>query len=231
MAESMHAGMVLFPGLTQLDVTGPFEVLARVPGLSVHLIAASLEPVRSDTGLRILPTATFESAAQLDILCVPGGPGVNEAMLDEELLAFVRRQAAGVRYLTSVCSGALILGAAGLLEGRRATTHWASAKFLPEFGATYEDVRVCRDDNLITGGGVTAGLDFGLVLAGILAGDEVAQKIQLALQYSPEPPFDSGTPGAAAATVRARYDESAAPMLARRAEAVRAAAVSLKSAK
>jgi cyclohexyl-isocyanide hydratase len=223
-------GLILFDRLTQLDLTGPFEVLARVPGVSVHLVAKSLSPVRSDTGLAILPTTTFEDCPPLDVICVPGGPGVNDAMLDQEVLDFVTRQAAQAQYVTSVCSGALILGAAGLLTGRRAATHWASVEFLASFGAMPTDERVCVDGNLITGGGVTAGIDFGLTLAALLGSAETAQRIQLYLEYAPEPPFASGSPQTAPPPVVAAYRTAAAPMLEQRAEAVRTAVDRLNEA-
>src|SRR2546423_5492445 len=182
-------GMVLFQNLTQLDLTGPFEVLCRVPDVAVHLVASTSSPVRSDTGLSLVPTTTFAECPALDVVFVPGGPGVNDAILDADLLAFISRQAASARYVTSVCSGALVLGAAGLLQGRSAATHWASVDFLASFGATVADARVCVDGNVITGGGVTAGIDFGLYLTSVLAGEDVAQRIQLYLEYAPEPPF------------------------------------------
>jgi cyclohexyl-isocyanide hydratase len=233
MAESstVQLGMILFDKLTQLDLSGPYEVLARVPGVAAHLVAGGLAPVRSDTGLAFIPTVTFEDCPALDIVCVPGGPGVNEAVLDSRLLDFIASQAEHARYVTSVCSGALVLGAAGLLAGRRATTHWASLDFLPAFGATPVNERICVDGNVITGGGVTAGIDFGLYLACRLAGDEVAQRIQLYLEYAPEPPFSAGSPGAAPAQVVAAYREAAAGMLAQRAEAVKAAARMLPAAR
>ncbi len=223
-SAATQIGMILFDQLTQLDLTGPFEVLSRVPGVNVHVVAQTTSPVRSDSGLSIVPTTTFEDCPQVDVLCVPGGHGVNDATLDEGLLGFVRRQAGEARYVTSICSGALILGAAGLLQGRHAATHWASVAFLSSFGAIPADERVCIDGNLITGGGVTAGIDFGLYLAGLLAGGEAAQRIQLSLEYAPEPPFAAGSPNTAPSHVLASYRATAAPMLKRRSEAVRVAA-------
>jgi cyclohexyl-isocyanide hydratase len=204
-ASATSVGFVLFPGLTQLDLTGPFEVLARVPGVAAFLVARDRSPVVSDMGLGLVPTTTFAECPHLDVLCVPGGPGVNAAMLDSELLAFVREQATKARFVTSVCSGALILGAAGLLDGRRAATHWASVDFLPSFGATPSKERVCVDGNVITGGGVTAGIDFGLSLAALLAGEEVAQRIQLSLEYEPHPPVTAGSPESAPPAVVDAY--------------------------
>jgi cyclohexyl-isocyanide hydratase len=223
-----NIGIVLFPGLTQLDLTGPFEVLSRIPAVTVDLVASTGLAVRSDTGLALIPTTTFASCPDLDVICVPGGPGVNEAMLNPELVEFVRHQAARARFITSVCSGALILGAAGLLKGRRATTHWASIGFLASFGAIPTDARVCIDGNLVTGGGVTAGIDFGLYLAGLLANKETAERIQLYLEYAPDPPFAAGLPTTAPRAVLDAYREAAAPMLERRAVAVRMAATSAR---
>ena len=167
---SMHIGLILFPRLTQLDLTGPFEAFARIPGANVHLIWKSIDPVVSDIGLQILPTITFDTCPDLDVLCIPGGPGVNALLEDEQVLAFVRRQGEQARYVTSVCTGALVLGAAGLLKGYNAATHWASADFLPHFGAIPAKQRVCIDRNRVTGGGVTAGIDFALHLTAQLPG-------------------------------------------------------------
>jgi cyclohexyl-isocyanide hydratase len=194
---ALAIGFVLFPNLTQLDLTGPFEVLSRLPGASTRLIAKTLDPVPSDSGLVLIPTATFADGGALDLICVPGGSGIPAAIGDEETVDFVSRQAAGAQYVTSVCTGAFLLGAAGLLQGRRATTHWAYTDLLPLVGATFEKKRVVRDGNLFTGGGVTAGIDFGLTIAAEIAGAEVAQRIQLGIEYSPEPPFDAGHPDSA----------------------------------
>lgn len=220
-------GFLAFPNLTQLDLTGPFEALGRVPGSRVHIVAKTLDPVRSDIGFLIQPTTTYADCQSLDLVCVPGGPGVNEVMLDAETLAFLRHATGAVRYVTSVCSGALVLGAAGLLRGYRATTHWASLQFLSSFGAIPVQERVCVDRNRVTGGGVTAGIDFGLFVAAEIAGKPVAERIQLYLEYSPVPPFTAGRPDTAPADVRAAYDEAAAPMMARRAVAVEQAAAAL----
>jgi cyclohexyl-isocyanide hydratase len=190
---SVTVGLVLFPDLTQLDLTGPYEVFVRMPTTKVHLIAASPEPIRSEHGLTIIPDATFDQVGPLDIICVPGGVGVNRMMEDETLLRFLQAQAQCARYITSVCTGALLLGAAGLLRGYRATTHWLSLDLLPLFGARPVDERVVIDRNRITGGGVTAGIDFGLVVAAQLFGPTVAQEIQLMIEYNPDPPFNSGS--------------------------------------
>jgi len=199
-----NIGFVIFPNLTQLDFTGPLQVLSRLPDATTHIVAKSLGPVPSDSVLSIPPTVSFPDCPQLDLICVPGGGGVARAMVDAETIAFVRRQAEGARYITSVCTGAFVLGMAGLLKGRRATTHWAYADLLPRVGATHEKSRVVRDGNVITAGGVTSGIDFALRLVAEIAGDEVAQSIQLGIEYDPEPPFQSGHPDRAPDTVRRR---------------------------
>ncbi|MFI5257931.1 MAG: DJ-1/PfpI family protein [Gemmatimonadales bacterium] len=209
-------GMVLFDGVTQLDLTGPYEVFARMPNTRVHLIAASLAPVRTEWGLTITPDVAFEDAPPLDLLCVPGGWGVDAQLDDVRLLAFLRERGAGARYVTSVCSGALLLGAAGLLRGYRATTHWLSLDLLPLLGAEAIDERVVHDRNRITGGGVTAGIDFALVVAAELFGPAVAQAIQLAIEYRPRPPFASGSPHSAPADVVKAVRQGSAARLARR---------------
>ncbi len=228
-AEEFHIGFLGFPNLTQLDLTGPFETLARLPRINVHIVARTLEPIRSDTGFIIQPTTSYADCPSLDLICVPGGPGVNEVMLDGETLAFVRQQAATARYVTSVCSGALVLGAAGLLRGYRATTHWASLQFLSRFGAIPVRERVSVDRNRITGGGVTAGIDFGIYVAAELGGQPLAERIQLYLEYAPSPPFASGTPASAPTEVLSAYMEASAAMLERRATAVEQAAAALAS--
>ncbi len=194
---SLHFGLLLFPRVQQLDLTGPYEVFASLPGARVDLVARSMEPVMSATGLTLMPTTTFADCPQLDVLCVPGGSGVNALMTDAGTLDFVRMQAAEARYVTSVCTGALVLGAAGLLRGRRATTHWNAHDLLAAFGAVPTQGRVVRDGNLLTGGGVTAGIDFALTLAAEIMGREAAEVAQLSLEYAPAPPFDAGTPGTA----------------------------------
>ena len=212
---AVRIGFVVFPGITQLDLTGPFEVLSRLatpPAIGAHspvtqvacdLVAKSLAPVVSDRGMGILPTATFADCPEVDILCLPGGAGVVEALDDAETLDFVARAGRGARYVTAVCTGAFLLGAAGLLAGRRATTHWAYVDLLPLVGAVPTPGRVVRDGNLITAGGVTAGIDFGLVIAAELAGPAVAQAIQLGIEYDPAPPFEAGHPDRAPAPARA----------------------------
>lgn len=191
---AIEIGFLVFPRVQQLDLTGPYEVLAMVPGSRVHLVAKSLSPLPSATGLVLTPTLDFAACPALDVICVPGGAGVNPLMEDAETLGFLRRQAARARYVTSVCTGALVLGAAGLLRGKRATTHWAAHDLLAAFGAIPTEGRVVRDGNLLTGGGVTAGIDFGLTLAAELTNAATAQAIQLHLEYAPAPPFDAGRP-------------------------------------
>ena len=191
---TLHIGLLLFPNVQQLDLTGPYEIFATLPGSVMHLVAATLQPVVTATGLILTPTVTLMDCPALDVVCVPGGVGINALLVDREVLDFLRRQAEQARYVTSVCTGALVLGAAGLLQGRRATTHWGAHDLLPAFGAIPVKARVVRDGNLFTGGGVTAGIDFALTLVAELAGREAAEAIQLQLEYAPEPPFQSGTP-------------------------------------
>lgn len=195
---TFHIGFLIFPNLTQLDFTGPLQVLHRMPGAQCHVVAASLDPVPSDCGLSLVPTVTFETCPQLKMICVPGGFGIDQAMADPVFMDFLKQQAKGAQYITSVCTGALVLGAAGLLQGKRATTHWAYHDLLAEVGAIPVAERVVRDGAVITGGGVTAGIDFGLTVVAELAGEEVARRIQLGIEYDPAPPFKSGHPSVAA---------------------------------
>jgi cyclohexyl-isocyanide hydratase len=221
-------GMLIFPKMTQLDFTGPFEALARVPNAEVHVIWKTREPIKSDSGLTFVPSMTFADCPPLDVICVPGGPGQIELMDDPEVIAFVRDRGQKAKYVTSVCTGALVLGAAGLLDGYKAATHWMSADQLPLFNAQPVAERIVVDRNRITGGGVTAGIDFGLYLAGQLAGEDAAQRIQLFLEYDPAPPFQSGSPRTAPAPVVQAVREWAGPMLERRWAASRRAAERLK---
>jgi cyclohexyl-isocyanide hydratase len=191
-------GMLIFPRLTQLDMTGPYEVLARLPNTTVDLVARTLAPVTTDRGLQIVPTATYATCPPLDVVMVPGGPGQQDLMEDEAALEFLRRQAATAKYITSVCTGSLVLGAAGLLKGRRATCHWAAIEHLTLLGAIAVRERVVVDGNIVTGAGVASGIDFALALAAILEGDAVAREIQLQIEYDPAPPFNSGSPTTAA---------------------------------
>jgi cyclohexyl-isocyanide hydratase len=188
-------GLLIYPGMTQLDITGPYQVFAFMPNTRVHLIWKALEPVTSNEGLTILPTTTFYDCPNLDVICVPGGGMGQIAMMrDSEVLAFLQQQAKNAKYITSVCSGSLILAAAGLLKGYRAACHWAFRDQLAMLGVEVGSERVVKDRDRITGGGVTAGIDFGLFLAAQLCGEETAKTIQLLLEYNPAPPFDAGSP-------------------------------------
>lgn len=214
--STLSIGMLLFDGVTQLDLTGPYEVLARMPGTHVTLIAPTLTPVRSEWGLTITPDATFSNAPPLDVVCVPGGWGVDAFLTNDELLDFLRARSERAQFTISICSGALLLGAAGLLRGYRATTHWMSLDLLPLLGAVPVHERVVRDRDRITSAGVTAGIDMSIALASELFGTSVAQSIQLAIEYDPSPPFDSGSPRTAPESVRAALSLASAPSLARR---------------
>jgi cyclohexyl-isocyanide hydratase len=178
-------GFILFPRLTQLDLTGPYEILSRMPGTETHLVAKTLDPVRSDRGLQIVPTTTIAACPPLDLVCVPGGPGINDVLTDVAMLEFLRRTAAGARYVTSVCTGSLALAAAGLLKGKRAACHWMARESLRRFGAEPVAERVAVDGKLITGGGVTAGIDFALRVVEQLHGRDAAEMIQLLVEYDP----------------------------------------------
>jgi len=211
--SDFNVGFVIFPHLTQLDFTGPLQVLARLPQSATHIIAKSNASVPSDCGLSFVPTCTFSSCPPLDLICIPGGVrGVIGAIGDRETVEFVRVQAATAKYVTSVCTGAFVLGVAGLLKGRRATTHWAYTDLLSLVGATYEKGRVIKDGNLITAGGVTSGIDFGLSVVAEIAGETTAREIQLGIEYDPAPPFDSGHPDTAPAAIKSvlasRYAQS-----------------------
>jgi cyclohexyl-isocyanide hydratase len=190
----LQIGSLLFEGLDQIDLTGPFEVLSRIPDSTYRIFGKTLEPVRDTRGLRLTPDALLEDAPQLDVLHVPGGYGQEVLMNDQQVLSWIRNQARAARCIFSVCTGALICGAAGLLKGRQATTHWTALHLLPYFGATPVNERVVRDGNMVFAAGVTAGIDGALRVAADLRGDEVAQVIQLYMVYAPQPPFHSGTP-------------------------------------
>ncbi|KIX49682.1 dimethylglycine dehydrogenase [Burkholderia pseudomallei] len=225
---TIEVGLLLFPQVQQLDLTGPHDVFASLPGVTVRLVWKTREPVASSSGLVLAPNATFDDCPPLDVICVPGGIGVADLMEDADTLAFLRRHAAHARYVSSVCTGALVLGAAGLLRGRRATTHWAFHSLLAPFGATPVRERVVRDGNLVTGGGVTAGIDFALTLAAELVGEDDAQAVQLQLEYAPAPPFAAGDPNTAPARIVERMRERSKPVLARREQVVARAVAALE---
>src|SRR5580693_3309451 len=220
MSPALQIGLLVFPKVTQLDLTGPLQVFASVPGAQLHLIWKRIEPVPTDSVLTLTPTTTFADCPQLDVICVPGGAGTDDMVNDEEMLNFLRRQADGAKYITSVCTGSLVLGAAGLLRGFRATTHWTAMEFLSEFGAVPTKSRVVVDRNRVTGGGVTAGIDFALTLVSILVDRPTAEAIQLRLEYNPAPPFNSGSPDTAPPEILALMREKIAPAQARRSEAI-----------
>jgi cyclohexyl-isocyanide hydratase len=195
--EPLDIVVLLFPNVTQLDFTGPAQVFSKFPTARVHLAWHNLVPVPTDAGWCIVPTTTLEDCPAADVLFVPGGAGTFDLFDDGEALDFLRRQAVNARWITSVCTGSFALAAAGLLTGYRATSHWASLQMLADFGVLPVSNRVVRDRNRITGAGVTSGIDFALVLAAELYGDEIAKSIQLAIEYDPDPPFDHGSPGKA----------------------------------
>ena len=209
---------VLFDNVTQLDFTGPAQFLARLPGAQMHVAAASDAPVMTDCGFAIVPTIAFADCPQADLLCVPGGVGVAAALGDAGLIDFVAKQGAAAAWVTSVCTGAFILGQAGLLQGKRATTHWGYTQLLERVGADHEQARVVRDGTIITAGGVTSGIDFALTVIAAVAGEEVAKSVQLSLEYDPAPPFTGGTPAtsdpAIVAGMRKRFYDGAAERMA-----------------
>ena len=209
----MNIGLLLFPKLTLLDLVGPAEVFTRVPGATVHLVWKNRDPVATVHGLAMVPTMTFAECPQLDVLCVPGGPGQADLMEDEETLAFLRAQAAQAQWVTSVCTGSLVLAAAGLLTGYRAACHWASSDQLALFGAIPVEERVVTDRNRVTGGGVTAGIDFALGLVARMRDAELAEAIQLVIEYDPMPPFKGGSPRTADPALVARMREQMRPFL------------------
>lgn len=224
---SFRIGLLLFPDITQLDMTGPYEVFTKFPEAEVHLVWKSLDPVTANGGMKIMPTTTFAGCPQLDLVCVPGGPGMNALLNDEATLAFLQGQAKGARYVTSVCTGALVLGAAGLLKGKRAATHWMSRDMLKAFGAMPVAERVVVDGKVITGGGVTAGIDFALTVAADAFGEDLAKAIQLGIEYDPKPPFAAGSPEGAGPAIVAKARAGAEKRQAERAEAVARASARL----
>ncbi|MEM9360112.1 MAG: DJ-1/PfpI family protein [Pseudomonadota bacterium] len=226
---AFEIGLLVFPDITQLDMTGPYEVFIKFPDARVHLIWKDKHPVTAGGGMQIIPNQTFAECPQLDLICVPGGAGMNPLLNDAETLAFIRKQSAGARYVTSVCTGALVLGAAGLLQGKKAATHWMSREMLSSFGATPVAERVVVDGNVITGGGVTAGIDFALTVAAEVFGADVAQSIQLGIEYDPAPPFNAGSPESASADLVAKARAVGQARQAEREAAVLSAAANLKA--
>lgn len=224
--ETVHLniGSLLFENLDQIDLTGPFEVLSRLPNATYRIYAKSAGPVSDVMGFRLTPDATLSDAPQLDIVHVPGGPGQQALMEDEEVLGWLRRQAEGAKKVLSVCTGALLFGGAGLIRGKRATTHWASFHLLPWFGAIPVDERVVVDGSWIFAAGATSGIDAALRLAADVRGVEAAQLIQLDIAYAPEPPFQSGTPHSAPNEIVARARRNSAELIARREATARQAA-------
>jgi len=212
----LHIGSLLFDGLDQIDLTGPFEVFARIPNSTYRIYGLADEPVRDVKGLLLTPDAVIDEAPQLDVLHVPGGFGQEELMDNERLLGWLRRQGDGARYVFSVCTGALLLGAAGMLKGKRATTHWSALSLLQYFGAELVDERVVTDGNTVFAAGVTAGIDGALAVTALLRGRQVAEEFQLHMAYAPEPPFDSGTPATAPPTVLANAQAAVAGITGRR---------------
>lgn len=216
-----RVGMLLFPNLTQLDLTGPYEVFSRMPRTQIHLLAPSPDPVVSEKGLTLLPDTSFEACPSLDIIFVPGGPGINALLTDPVYINFLQNQAQKAKYITSVCTGSLVLAAAGLLEGYRATTHWLSMDLLAAFGVHTSEERVVIDRNRITGGGVTAGIDIALTIASRLFDENVAKSIQLAIEYNPAPPFHCGHPSTTDPEIVKRVQEKSAPLQEERKKLIR----------
>lgn len=226
----MLVNMILVPEMVQLDLTGPFEVLARVPGWRVEIVAATPAPVRSDRGLAIVPTLTRESAAPADLLVVPGGTGIDTAMLDPAWIGFVRAQAHNARYVFGICTGSMLLAAAGLLVGRRAGGHWQARDLLARFGAIPSDERRVVDGKYFTSGGVTSGIDMALQVVAETAGEEVARRIQLQIEYDPAPPFSGGTPFTSPPAIVEAVRRASAERRARREALVERAAANLPPA-
>ena len=225
--KPLEIGILFFPGMTQLDVTAPFEVFARLPNARVHLLWKQVEPIKSDVGLTVMPTTALADCPELDLFCVGGGPGQVALMDDEDVMAFVARAGASARYVTSVCTGSLVLAGAGLLKGYRAACHWLSRDQLSVLGAIPVDARVVVDRNRISGGGVTAGLDFAFQVAAELCGEDVAKRLQLFLEYDPQPPFPitvRNAPPELIASIRT----AAAPMIEERLRSSKRAAARLE---
>jgi cyclohexyl-isocyanide hydratase len=225
--KHLQIGSILFPGLDQIDLTGPFEVLSAIPNSTLHIAAKTRAPIRDFHGLSLVADKTFDEVPELDVIHIPGGPGQQALMEDEQTLSFIRKHAEKASYVFSVCTGALLCGAAGLLKGKRATTHWAAHHLLPYFGATPVNERVVIDGNWVFAAGVTSGIDGALHLAALLRGHRVAEQIQLYMQYHPEPPFDAGTPDRAPKPVLDAARSSVAKLTAERLETARKVAAKL----
>lgn len=224
MNDPLRIAFLLFPNLTQLDLTAPAQVLARLGDARLDFVAATRDPVPTDAGFAIVPTATFADVPAADILCVPGGMGTTAAIADDATIGWVQAVGAEATWVTSVCTGSLILGAAGLLRGYRATSHWAQRDMLPLFGAEPVAERVVIDRNRVTGGGVTAGIDFALTLTALIRGEAHAKAIQLMLEYDPAPPFDAGSPDRAGEDMVRRFRERTAQLAPGRDDELRALA-------
>jgi cyclohexyl-isocyanide hydratase len=223
----ISVAFLLFPNVTQLDLTGPAQVLSRLGNVTLDLVWKDRDPVRTDAGFAIVPTATFAEVPRADILCVPGGMGVTDVIADDTAMAWVRSVGAEARWVTSVCTGSLILGAAGLLKGYRAATHWSWREYLAMFGTEMVPERVVVDRNRVTGGGVTAGIDFALTLMAAVRSAEFAKAVQLSLEYDPAPPFDAGSPEKAGPDLVATYQRRVTQLAPDREEKFRAAAARL----
>lgn len=228
MKHPLSIGFLLFPRLTQLDLTGPYEVFSRIPHVKIHLIWKHQQLVVSDKGMSILATMDFDHCPKLDVICIPGGPGQLDLMQDHETLAFIAKQAATADYVTSVCTGSLLLAAAGLLTGFEATCHWNSIDQLRLFDAVPRAERVVIDRNRITGAGVTSGIDFALVVVAKLYGEELAQQIQLQMEYDPAPPFEAGSLVKTSAQIVNRVQQQIAVLIQKRRVASEVAARYLK---
>lgn len=220
----VRVAFLLFPNVTQLDLTGPAQVLSRLENARIDLVWKTTDPVPTDAGFALLPTATFADVAEADILCIPGGFGVNRVIADDEAMAWIEAIAARAAWVTSVCTGSLVLGAAGLLDGYRATCHWGQREMLRLFGAEPVDARSVIDRNRVTGGGVTAGIDFAFTLMALIRGEAHARAVQLSLEYDPAPPFDSGSPAKAGAALVETYRKRIAQLAPTRDDDLRALA-------
>ena len=225
--QKIQIGAIVFPNMDQMDLTGPFAVLSRLANTQFQLLWKNTQPLRDFHGLVITPEASFAEAKPMDVLLVPGGPGQNELMEDEELLQFIRTQAERVKLVFTVCTGSLLLGATGLLKGKRATSYWRTTQLLKYFGAEYVNERVVQDGNFVNAAGLTAGIDGALRVAALLRGEDEAKRIQLDIQYAPEPPFCCGSPESAPAELLAKSEQAGEELLARRLAVAKRVAVKL----